>query len=788
MPIRLTMLRTLLSGLAVTTLLLAVRPLAGQPVAAAVTSLQTTSPLAMPAPADTAAVRRRVTDIDLLGMTTFATGLPFAETEVGGLSGLVYDAANDRYYAISDDRSQRNPARFYTLAIDLADGTLDEGDVTFEAVTTLLDETGAPFAENSLDPEGIALTSDGRLFISSEGNVNAEPPVNPFIREFSLEGQQLAELTLPDKYLPNADRTAGIRNNQAFESLTVAPGDAYLYAAVENALAQDGPQATLEEESLARVLQIDLASGEPVHEYVYIVNPIPQAPASAEGAADNGLVDLLPLDSNGSFLALERSYAEGVGNTIKLFAAQTQGALDVLGVESLLWEEEGTPYEMDPAIAKQELIDLAELGVQPDNVEGMVFGPQLADGRQSLILVSDNNFNETQTTQFIALAVTLETMPIVAPALETAQVIDADPADLADTPNVIPGDADDPAIWVHPTDPAQSLVFVSLKDGGMAILDLTGATREVILPAEYSEIRYNNVDIVYGFPFGNVSVDLVVATDRANDTLAVYVIDPETLTISDITSPEMLETIFGVDDGEQTAYGLATYTDPAGNIYAFVTQRDGNLVAQLQLLDDGNGSVMAELVRMISLPIVGEDATASQSEGIVVDRELGYLYVAMEDGIDILKYKATPATGDDPEPMRIIGGDMLLPDVEGLTIYYGANGAGYLLASSQGDSTYAIFERAGDNQYLGSFVVGDSGAIDQANESDGADLINVPLGDAFPSGLLVVQDGANDPQVVVADDEELENHSTNFKFVPWETVANAFAQPLIIDTESYQPR
>ncbi|WP_044290951.1 phytase [Rivularia sp. PCC 7116] len=120
----------------------------------------------------------------------------------------------------------------------------------------------------------------------------------------------------------------------------------------------------------------------------------------------------------------------------------------------------------------------------------------------------------------------------------------------------------------------------------------------------------------------------------------------------------------------------------------------------------------------------------------------------------------------------------LVPDIEGLSIYYGENGTGYLIANSQGDSSYAVFSREGNNEYLGSFVVGDNNGIDQVNESDGLDVINVPLGEEFPNGLLVVQDGANDPQNAVEDEEELENNSTNFKFVPWDEVANAFENPL----------
>ena len=85
-------------------------------------------------------------------------------------------------------------------------------------------------------------------------------------------------------------------------------------------------------------------------------------------------------------------------------------------------------------------------------------------------------------------------------------------------------------------------------------------------------------------------------------------------------------------------------------------------------------------------------------------------------------------------------------------------------------------------------MVGDRLSIDQVNECDGTDVINVSLGPRFPFGLLVVQDGANNPQNVVQDDEELENNSTNFKFVPWENVAGAFPRPLMVDPYSYNPR
>ncbi|NJL47554.1 MAG: phytase, partial [Leptolyngbyaceae cyanobacterium SM2_5_2] len=336
-------------------------------------------------------------------------------------------------------------------------------------------------------------------------------------------------------------------------------------------------------------------------------------------------------------------------------------------------------------------------------------------------------------------------------------------------------------------------MFGTLKDGGLVSFDLAGNILETFRPADFGDIRYNNVDVVYGFEVGDQTVDLAVLSDRENDTLAILAIDPDSGTITDVTSPDIPATIFGVDDGEATAYGLATYTSPVtGKSYAFVTQADGNLVAQLELIPQAGATdafaVTAEVVRTIELPVPTGDPVDSQSEGLVIDQELGLLYVALENEVGILRFSAEPDGGNDFTLVQPIDRDGLVPDIEGLSIYYGANGSGYLLVNSQGDSSYAVFTRDGTNEYLGNFVVGANGDIDQVNESDGLDVINVPLGPSFPNGLLMLQDGANDPQNPVQDDEQLENNSTNFKFVPWDSVANAFPNPLQIDPTSFDPR
>src|SRR6266487_4444968 len=107
--------------------------------------------------------------LQFLGQAIVPTGATYAATTVGGLSSITYDAARGVFYSLSDDQSQFNPARFYTLRVDLSDGHLDNGDVQFTDVTTLLAPDGLPYAPLSLDPEGLTLTKSGELVVTSEG-------------------------------------------------------------------------------------------------------------------------------------------------------------------------------------------------------------------------------------------------------------------------------------------------------------------------------------------------------------------------------------------------------------------------------------------------------------------------------------------------------------------------------------------------------------------------------------------------------------------------------------------
>lgn len=349
---------------------------------------------------------------ELIGTTSIPTGTQFEDTEIGGLSSITYDANRGVYYAISDDQGTIDSVRYYTLSIDVSDGQLDSGDISFLDVTTMLDASGMPYAPASLDPEGLVLTHEGSLYFTSEGFAARVPPVNPFIDQMNLNGRQNRSLVIPDKFLPNLAGTQGVRNNLAFESLNVTPDERYLFTASEGALVQDGPAANLGQSSFARILQYRLSSGQPGSEYVYVVNPVAEVPVPDTQFRVNGLVELLPLDNVGTMLALERSFsvgAEGGGNTIWLYEIQTQGATDVSGEFSLYPNGIGQPPLSFTSVTKRLILNVeGDLGIEPDNIEGMAFGPALPDGRLPLILVSDNNFAANQATQFIVLAVELD--------------------------------------------------------------------------------------------------------------------------------------------------------------------------------------------------------------------------------------------------------------------------------------------------------------------------------------------------------------------------------------------
>ena len=371
-----------------------------------------------------------LTGLQFLGQANFpARTVTVGGTTVGGLSGIRYDAANNRYIANSDDRGNESPEgsrpRFYSLNLNVTGGAFSNSDVTFNSVTTLRDAGGATFPNFATDLESVALAPDGKsVYISSEGDASGlagHNLINPSVYQFDIAtGQQIRQLNAPSYYNANLPTgpNSGIRNNLGFESATLTNDGATLLTGTENALKQDGPTSATGAPSPSRLLTFDTATGLPVAEYEYLVDPVVEPPTGTNFAV-GGLVEMLSL-GNDNYLGLERSFtvggaATGTGYDIKLYQFSLAGATDISGVESL----SALPSGSVVPVQKTLLLDLGTLGIPLDNVEGVTFGPRLPDGRRSLVLVSDDNFSLAingagsgpQNTQFLVFAATAAPEP-----------------------------------------------------------------------------------------------------------------------------------------------------------------------------------------------------------------------------------------------------------------------------------------------------------------------------------------------------------------------------------------
>ena len=314
------------------------------------------------------------------------------EIPVGGLSGLFYDPEEGRFHILSDDKGDFGPPRIYRVRLDLDLEPEPSLEATVEDWIPLRGWEGRGL---SMDPEGLASAPGGGYYVASEGWVRKG--LNPFLARFDPRGVWKDEIPLPSHVRIGVH--GGPRQNRALESLTLTPGGRFLFTATENALRQDGPAADPGSGSLSRILRWDVEGGRWDRELVYRTEPVHAAPTVSGGLATAGLVELLALDGD-SLLALERSYATGRGFAIRLFAVETRGATDVARFGSLQRVKGLRP------VTKHPLLDLRDLGFPLDNVEGMAFGPRLRDGRRSLYLVSDDNFNAgEQVTQVLVFGI-----------------------------------------------------------------------------------------------------------------------------------------------------------------------------------------------------------------------------------------------------------------------------------------------------------------------------------------------------------------------------------------------
>jgi 3-phytase len=310
----------------------------------------------------------------------------------------------------------------------------------------------------------------------------------------------------------------------------------------------------------------------------------------------------------------------------------------------------------------------------------------------------------------------------------------------------VSGDADDPAIWIHPTNPALSLVIGTDKAGNFVyVWDMNGQELQRVSVSRTP----NNGDVRYDMEVGGAPVDIFVVGAQSPSRLVVFKIDPNTRALSDITAASGAAT-----PQVKEPYGVCLYRRASdGAMYAFVNSNGGvaGVLNQYQLLDDGAGRVKAVFVRSF-----GGEVNGKHSEGMVADDQLGYVYIAEEDCC-VHKFYADPDMGNARLAV-FAHADGIEPDREGLGIYGCADGTGYILLSSQGNKRVKVYRREGDAGNPHSHTLVTTIYTPNIGGTDGLDVTNRPAGPNFPFGFLAKHNSS----------------AKNFGLIAWEDIAKTY--------------
>jgi hypothetical protein len=326
----------------------------------------------------------------------------YKDTIVGGLSGIDYDAASGDWVTISDDRSAHNPARYYRARLQYDGQSFKPVELT--GVTVLLQQDGSTYPAKEdykrgggevPDLETIRVDpQDGSIWYGSEGDVGLG--LDPFVRHATRDGRYLSTLPLPPMFSVSADRKTGPRNNQSFEGMSFSPDGRTLWVSLEGPMYQDGPAPDPEHGAVNRITHF-ARDGKVLGQYAYPLGAIPAAPGKGK-YADNGISEILAIGAT-RLLVMERAGVQGddgkYNDYVRIYEIDTAGATDIQGEPTL----QGASYQM---VRKRLVLDIGQLNLPiVDNLEGMSFGPVLANGHASLVLISDDNFGKNQVTQLL---------------------------------------------------------------------------------------------------------------------------------------------------------------------------------------------------------------------------------------------------------------------------------------------------------------------------------------------------------------------------------------------------
>lgn len=357
-------------------------------------------------------VERSVASLRLIGQQALPRRGEFGGTVVGGLSGIDFDAAINRYVLVSDDRTttdSTNAPRMYfaNLAFDVNSFS----GVSLTSTFTMKQPNGSVYPKVpdvlTADPEGVRFDPvTGNLLWVSEGQrtltaATATLPasavlIQPFVREITTTGTHVREYTLPANFQIAATDT-GPRGNAVFEGLTVTPDRSKTVVIAEGPLFQDGAAPTVTTGATSRITVFDRATGVASAQYAYPIERVQIAPVPADQFTVSGPTEILAV-TNTKFLVLERSFSVGVvGNQVRLYEVDIANATNVLNTPALTATNA-------TRVTKRLVLDFETLKTQLGgvaNLEGITFGPKLANGRDSLVVVADDNFpTAASTTDF----------------------------------------------------------------------------------------------------------------------------------------------------------------------------------------------------------------------------------------------------------------------------------------------------------------------------------------------------------------------------------------------------
>lgn len=348
-----------------------------------------------------------IASLHFLGEQSIPYNLLYNNTTVGGLSGIDYDSAHGTYYLISDDRSALNPARFYTARISFTQNGIDS--FYFTDVHNLLQPNGNVYPNNKQDPyhtpdpEAIRYNAVSKQLVwSSEGEriVRDKDTVleNPSVIMIAADGKYIDSFRLPPNLVMQSIEK-GPRQNSVFEGLTFTDNYSTLFVSVEEPLYEDGPRAdVVDNNAYIRILKFDVATKTNTAQYAYKLDPVAYPANPSTGFKINGVPDIISIGNN-KLLVIERSFSTGrLPCTIKVFIADLNALTDVTNIP-LMNSTQFVP------VSKKLLLNMDNLGIYIDNIEGVTFGPTLPNGHKTLLFIADNNFVQIEKTQLLLFEV-----------------------------------------------------------------------------------------------------------------------------------------------------------------------------------------------------------------------------------------------------------------------------------------------------------------------------------------------------------------------------------------------